>query len=63
MHKRALTASMATLSALFLAASPALADQEFLGTEASIDWRLVVILSVLFIFVFHTVLEFVNRGR
>jgi hypothetical protein len=63
MDKRALTASMATLSALFLAASPAFADQEFLGTEASIDWRLVVILTALFVFAFHTVLEFVNRGR
>ena len=63
MHRRAIAASTATLSALFVAASPAFADQETLGTEASIDWRLVVILSALFVFAFHTVLEFVNRGR
>jgi len=63
MHRRPIAASVATLSALFVAASPAFADQEFLGTEAAIDWRLVVILSALFVFAFHTVLEFVNRGR
>jgi hypothetical protein len=42
---------------------PAFADQESLTNEALIDWRLVIVLSVLFVFVFHAVLEFVNRGR
>jgi hypothetical protein len=63
MGKRAITAGVAALSALFLAAVPALADQESLGTDASIDWRLVIVLSVLAVLVFHAVLEFVNRGR
>ena len=63
MHKRAIAASSATLLALFLAAVPASADTEYVGTEPPIDWRLVVILSVLAIFVFYAVLERANRGR
>jgi len=35
----------------------------FVGTPTSIDWRLVVILSVLAISVFYIVLERANRGR
>ena len=63
MHKHAITASTAALTALFLAASPAFADSEYAGTATSMDWRLVVILSVLGMLAFHFVLERVNRGR
>jgi hypothetical protein len=63
MGKGVITAGVAALSALFLAAVPALADQEPLSNEALIDWRLVIVLSVLAVLVFHAVLEFVNRGR
>jgi hypothetical protein len=63
MHKRAIAASTAALVALFLAAVPASADTEYAVTATSIDWRLVVILTALGLFVFYVVLERVNRGR
>ena len=62
MHKGAIAASTAALLALFLVALPASADTEYAATATSIDWRLVVILSVLAMFVFYAVLERVNRG-
>ncbi len=63
MHKHAIAASSAALLALFLVALPASADTEYAGTATSIDWRLVVIFSVLGILAFYLVLERVNRGR
>jgi hypothetical protein len=63
MHRRAIAASTAALLALVLAASPVLADTEYAATPTTIDWRLVVILSVLGLSAFYVVLEFVNRGR
>jgi len=63
MRKRAIAAGAAALSALFLTALPAFADTEYAGAPTSLDWRLVVILSVLGMLAFHVVLERVNRGR
>ncbi len=63
MHRRAIAAGAAALSALFLAASSAFADTEYTGAPTTIDWRLVVILCVLGLFTFYVVLEVVNRGR
>jgi hypothetical protein len=62
-HRRAIVAGGTALMALFLAASPAFADTEYAATSTSMDWRLVVIFSVLGMFAFHIVLERVNRGR
>jgi hypothetical protein len=62
-HRGAIVAGATALMALFLAASPAFADTEYAGMTTSIDWRLVVIFSVLGMFAFHIVLERVNRGR
>jgi hypothetical protein len=63
MHKRAIAASTAALLALFLVALPASADTEYAGIAPSIDWRLVVLLTVLALFAFYAVLELVDRGR
>jgi hypothetical protein len=60
MHKRAIAASTA---ALFLTASSAFADTEYAVTATTMDWRLVVILTVLGLFAFYIALERVNRGR
>jgi hypothetical protein len=63
MHKRAITAATAALSALFLVALPALADTEHAGIQPSMDWRLVVILTVLALSAFYYVLEIMGRER
>ena len=63
MQKRAIVASTAALSALFLAASPALADSDYAGFETPMDWRLVVIFVLLGLSAFFAVLTLVNRGR
>ena len=63
MLKRAIAAVTAALMALFLVALPASAETEYIGTAPPIDWRLVVILSVLSLSAFYAVLELVNRGR
>jgi len=63
MHKRVIAASTAALSALFLAALPVFADTEYAVTATTMDWRLVVIFTVLGLFAFYVVLERVNRGR
>jgi hypothetical protein len=63
LRKRAMTAITARLSALVLAASPALADTEYAATPSSLDWRLVMVFALLGILAFHVVLERVNRGR
>jgi hypothetical protein len=63
MHKRAMTATMAALSALFLAALPVSADTEYALTPTTMDWRLVVVFSLLGVLAFHLALELVNRGR
>ncbi|MFL5727698.1 MAG: hypothetical protein ACJ765_00505 [Chloroflexota bacterium] len=63
MPKRAVTASTAALVVLFLAAAPAAADTEYAFTPPSIDWRLVVILTVLALSGFYYVLEGMKRGR
>jgi nicotinamide riboside transporter PnuC len=63
MRKRAVAAGAAALLALLLTALPAFADTEYAASPSSLDWRLVVILSVLGMLAFHVVLERVNRGR
>lgn len=63
MRKRAVAASTTAVSALFLAAVPVSADTEYAVTPTTMDWRLVVIFSLLGILVFHFALELVNRGR
>jgi hypothetical protein len=62
MHKRAIDASTAALLALFLVASPVLADTEHAGTDSPIDWRLVVIVTVLGLFAFGAALRGTKRG-
>jgi hypothetical protein len=63
MHKRAIAATTAMLSALFVVALPAAADTEYAAPVTSINWLLVVILTVLALFGFWAVQELVNRGR
>jgi hypothetical protein len=63
MHVRAIAATTAALLALFLVASPAFADTEYVAVPTSIDWRLVVILTVLALAGFYYVLEVMNPGR
>jgi hypothetical protein len=63
MHRRAVGASSAAVVTLFLTAWPAYAEAESGGTATSIDWRLVVIFSVLGLSAFYVALELVNRGR
>jgi hypothetical protein len=63
MNKRGIVATTAALSALFLVALPAFADTEHVGIETSIDWRLVVILTVLALAGFYYVLEVMNPGH
>jgi predicted permease len=63
MHKRAIAATAAALSAVFLAASPVLADSDYAGVDRPIDWRLVVIFILLGLSAFFAVLTLVNRGR
>jgi|GEM_PF-4647479 uncharacterized RDD family membrane protein YckC len=63
MHRRAIAATSAALLALFLLALPASADSEYVGVPASIDWRLVVILTALALAVFYYVLEVMNPDR
>jgi drug/metabolite transporter (DMT)-like permease len=60
MHKPAIAATTAALLALFLVALPASADTEHVGVEPSIDWPLVVILTVLALGGFYYLL---NRGN
>jgi hypothetical protein len=63
MHKRAIAATIAALSALFLVAWPASAESAYVGAEVSIDWRLVVIFVLVGLFVFFAVQQLMNRGR
>jgi hypothetical protein len=63
MHKRAIAGITATVSALFLVALPAFADTEHVGIQPSMDWRLVVILTVLALAGFYYVLEVMGRER
>ena len=64
MRKRAIAATSAALVALFVAVVTAFADQEFALTPPTIDWRLVVILTVVALGVFYYVLEVMNhRGK
>jgi citrate lyase beta subunit len=63
MHKRAIAATSGALLALFLGALPASADTEHLGVPTSIDWLLVVILTVLALAGFYYVLEVMNSGH
>jgi hypothetical protein len=63
MHKGVIAGTTATLLALFLVALPAFADTDHAGIETSIDWRLVVILTVLALAGFYYVLEVMNPGH
>jgi hypothetical protein len=63
MHKRAIPATAAALTALLLVAVPVAADTEYAGPQTSINWLLVVILTVLALAGFWAVQELVNRGR
>jgi hypothetical protein len=63
MLKRTTAATTTALLALLVVASPASADTEYAGTGPSIDWRLVVILSVVALAAFIVVLERATRGR
>jgi predicted Na+-dependent transporter len=60
MHRRATAATTAALLALFLVVLPASADTEYAGVQTPIDWRLVVILTVLALAAFYYVLEVMN---
>ncbi|HEV7810833.1 MAG TPA: hypothetical protein VGO64_09540 [Candidatus Limnocylindrales bacterium] len=63
MVKRTSAATGAALLALLVVASPASADTEYAGNASSIDWRLVVILSVVALTAFVALLERATRGR
>ena len=63
MHRRAIAATTAALLALFLVALPASADSERTLTPATIDWLLVVVLTMLALAVFYYVVEVMNAGR
>jgi hypothetical protein len=63
MHKRAITSTTAAVLALFLVALPASADVDHAGFETSINWLLVVILTVLALAAFYYVLEVMNPGH
>lgn len=62
MHRRPIAAITAALLALFLVALPPSADTAHVGMESSMDWRLVVILTVLALSGFYYILELMNRG-
>jgi hypothetical protein len=57
MRRRAIGATTAALLALFLVALPAAADSEHVGLSSSINWPLVVVLTVLALAGFYYVLE------
>jgi hypothetical protein len=63
MHKRAIAAVTGALSALLLFAVPASADPGQVGGQASIDWRLVVVLTVLALSGFYYVLAIMGQKR
>ena len=63
MRKRGIAATIAALVTSFLAAVPALADTDYVLTPPTIDWRLVVVLTVIALGGFYLVLEGKSRGR
>jgi hypothetical protein len=63
MHKRGIAAMIAALVTLLLATVPAFADTEYAFTPPTIDWRLVVVLTVVALGGFYLVLEGKSRGR
>jgi len=63
MRKRSIAATAAALVTLLLAAVPAFADTEYALTPPTIDWRLVVVLTVVALGGFYFVLEGMSRGR
>jgi hypothetical protein len=63
MRKRGINATIAAMVALFSAALPAFADTEYALTPPTIDWRLVVVLTVVALGGFYFVLEGMSRGR
>jgi hypothetical protein len=63
MQRRAIAGATVALLALFLVALPASADTEYAGIQTSINWLLVVILTVLALAGFYYVLEVMNPDR
>jgi hypothetical protein len=63
MAKRAITASTAALAAVLVVAAPALADTDHVLFQPSIDWRLVVVFTVIGLVVFGVALRGTSRGR
>ena len=57
MRIRAIAAVTAALSALFLVAAPAFADQEFAVFNPPIDWRLVIVFTGIGLFAFGLALR------
>ena len=62
MGKRTVAASTAAVSALFLAVLPVSANTEYALTPTTMDWRLVVVFSLLGVLAFHFALELVKIG-
>lgn len=63
MHRRAIAAAAAALSAMLLVAVPVSADNERTLTPATINWPLAVILTALALAGFYYVMERINQGR
>jgi hypothetical protein len=63
MAKRAITASTAALAAVLVVAAPAFADTDHVLFQPSIDWRLVVVFTVIGLVVFGVALRGTSRGR
>jgi hypothetical protein len=63
MRTRAIAAAMAVVSALFLVAAPAFADQEFVVFNPPIDWRLVIVFTTIGLVVFGVALRGVKWRR
>ncbi len=63
MRKRTRAAIAIAFLTLMAVVAPVSADTDYAGTASSIDWRLVVILSVVALTAFVALLERATRGR